>query len=269
MHKAIILARGLGTRMRKQAHDDTHLSAQQKEAAQAGTKGLINVGRPFLDYVISALADIGVSDVCLVIGPEHHAFRDYYDSIAPQRVTMHYAVQEKPLGTANAVSAAQEFMGNDRAIILNSDNYYPVESLRALAQVPGSGVVGFSREAMTTRSNIAPERIKSFAIIDVEGEGEEAHLADIIEKPSDEALQSHPDAPLSMNCWLFTPAIMEICANVAPSARGELEIVDAVRALAAEEEIRVVFSDEGVLDMSNQDDIPSVARALEGVEVSL
>lgn len=53
--KAIILARGLGTRMRKQAQS-AQLSADQQAAANAGTKALINVGRPFLDYIISAIA---------------------------------------------------------------------------------------------------------------------------------------------------------------------------------------------------------------------
>ena len=74
--KAVVFARGLGTRVR--AHDETtNLSWQPAAPASAGTKGLINVGRPFLDYVISAFADAGIKEVCLVIGPEHDVFRNY------------------------------------------------------------------------------------------------------------------------------------------------------------------------------------------------
>ncbi|MDK6598615.1 hypothetical protein QP226_10260, partial [Aerococcus urinae] len=84
------------TRMR--ADDGTKLEDSQVGAASAGTKGLIDVGRPFLDYVISALVKAGIKEVCLVIGPEQQAFRDYYDSLATKKVTISYAVQEKPLG---------------------------------------------------------------------------------------------------------------------------------------------------------------------------
>lgn len=56
--------------MRKEA-DGVALDAEQSRAADAGVKAMISVGRPFLDHVISALADAGFTDVCLVIGPEH------------------------------------------------------------------------------------------------------------------------------------------------------------------------------------------------------
>ncbi|MDU0967496.1 MAG: nucleotidyltransferase family protein [Actinomycetaceae bacterium] len=266
--KAIILARGLGTRMRKHS-DDATLSAEQQAAANAGTKGLINVGRPFLDYILSALADVGVTDICLVIGPEHNAFRDYYDSLDLQRVRIHYAIQEKPLGTADALAAAREFQGDDRAIVLNSDNYYPPEGLAALVACPGSALVGFERDAMVAEGNIAADRIKAFAVVDVEGEGDQAVLKGIVEKPDDATLAAMADAPVSMNCWLFTAAIQDECAKVTPSPRGELELIDAVAALAKTEPIRVVRCARGVLDMSNQDDIPAVAAALKGVDVRL
>nr|WP_223875264.1 nucleotidyltransferase family protein [Nanchangia anserum] len=262
------MARGLGTRMRKQA-DGAQLSAEQQAAANAGTKGLIDVGRPFLDYILSALADVGVTDVCLVIGPEHNAFRDYYSSLDLRRVRIHYAIQEEPLGTADAVVAAREFQGEDRALVLNSDNYYPPASLASLVACPGSAVVGFEREAMATDSNIAPERITAFSVIDVEGEGADARLRRIVEKPDEATLAAMADAPVSMNCWLFTAAIQAECARVTPSPRGELELIDAVMALREKEPIRVVRSAHGVLDMSNQDDIPAVAKALADVEVSL
>ena len=76
MDKAVILARGLGTRMR-QEDPGAGLSQAQKEVARSGIKALIPLGRPFLDYVLSGLADAGYRRVCLVIGPEHEALRRY------------------------------------------------------------------------------------------------------------------------------------------------------------------------------------------------
>src|SRR5262245_54354599 len=74
--RAIILARGLGTRMRERAQAGAAVDAAQAEAADRGVKAMIPIGRPFLDYVLSALADAGYTDACLVIGPEHDAIRE-------------------------------------------------------------------------------------------------------------------------------------------------------------------------------------------------
>lgn len=79
--RAVILARGLGTRMRK-AVQAAGLSEAQAAVAQTGVKALMPIKRPFLDYVLSALADAGWRRVCLVIGPEHDALRSYYASLS-------------------------------------------------------------------------------------------------------------------------------------------------------------------------------------------
>ena len=71
--QAVILARGLGTRMRREAEGTSAaLSDEQRRAAAQGAKGMMPLGgRPFLDYVLSALADAGIGDVVLVVAPDH------------------------------------------------------------------------------------------------------------------------------------------------------------------------------------------------------
>ena len=109
--RAIILARGLGKRMREQAQGGAAVDAAQAEAADRGVKAMIPIGRPFLDYVLSALADAGYTEACLVIGPEHDAIRDYYERTAPpRRMRVSFAIQAEPRGTAvtqNPRSTAQ------------------------------------------------------------------------------------------------------------------------------------------------------------------
>lgn len=266
-HKAVILARGLGTRMRKDA-EGVDLSAEQSKAADAGVKAMISVGRPFLDHVMTALADAGFTDVCLVIGPEHSMIRDYYDTIDKQRITISYAIQEEPLGTANAVLAAEEFAGDERILVINSDNYYPAEALDLLKEVPGSALVGFTRNGMLNKSNIAPERIAAFALATADEEG---NLAELVEKPDEETIERlGDDAVISMNCWLCTPAIFPAAKAIPKSARGEYEITDAVRrAIDDGDPYFVVKADAGVLDMSNRGDIASVVEALGDREARL
>lgn len=266
--RAVILARGLGTRMRQ---DDAGaaLDRAQSAVAAAGMKGMIPIGRPFLDYVISALADAGIRDVCLVIGPEHQAVREYYGALPMTRVRVHFAVQHEPRGTADAVAAARAFAGDETILVLNSDNYYPVSAYRALAALGASGLAGFDRDALVAGSNIPEERIRKFALIECDDDG---FMTSIVEKPDDATyarLAGH--ALVSMNLWSFSPSIFAACTRVHPSVRGELELQDAVRIAMHEmgERFRVIRCAAGVLDLSNRRDIPAVAARLEGTAVNL
>lgn len=263
---AVIMARGLGSRM-KAASPDAELTAEQDTMASRGMKGMINVGRPFLDHVISAAADAGIRRFILVIGPEHDEIRRYYAAQSGGRTTIEFAVQDQPRGTGDAVQSAAETVGNHRFLVLNSDNYYPTEVLRALREAPGCALVGFSPQGLVEHGNIAAERVRAFALL----EQSDGLLTSIIEKPDDETLgRLGPDALVSMNCYSFTPAIFGYTAALVPSTRGEYELTDAVRAaIAAGEPFTVVPSDEGVLDLSNRGDIASVATALADHEVLL
>ena len=266
--KAVIMARGLGTRMRKAAVG-VSLTAEQASAAQAGVKAMISLdGRPFLDYVISSLADAGFDQFCLVIGPEHDLIRNYYDSCEKSRVEITYAIQEQPLGTADAVAAAEDFAGDDRVLVVNSDNFYPEDAVARLREVPASATLGFTKRAMIDQSNIDPERIRAFALLDSDDSGQ---LTDIIEKPAPEVVDAAGETALvSLNCFLLTPRIFEACRSIEKSARGEYEIVDAVRWMVEQgERFAVVPVEAGVLDMSNRGDIASVVDALGGREVKL
>lgn len=266
VEKAVILARGLGTRMRK-ADESAVLDGDQASAADAGVKAMIPIGRPFLDYVLSSLADAGYKDVCLVIGPEHESVRDYYTRQSPPtRVRVHFAVQEKPLGTADAVFSAMQFAGNDYFLMINSDNYYPPAAFKALARVKGAGVALFDRENLVNESNIPAERISKFSVAKI---GSDGILERIIEKPSESVINSL-GLPLyvSMNCWLFSPVIFSACRSIKPSTRGELELTDAVQYAidSLNESFQVLTFQAPVLDLSSRSDIAAVAKKLENVE---
>lgn len=266
---AVILARGLGTRMRA-ASDSAALSEEQARAADAGMKAMMPIGRPFLDYVLSALADGGITDVCLVIGPEHDVIRDYYDKeVRPTRVALHFAVQQVARGTADAVLAARSVTRERDFLVLNADNYYPVTAYRALVNAGAPSLPGFNADTLVRRGNIGAGRIRKYALLRV---GADGLLEDVLEKPDEATFAAMgSDALVSMNLWAFTPEIFEACRRVRPSARGELEIPNAVR-LAVREmgmRFRVIPMAEGVLDLSSRGDVASVAAALADVEVRL
>jgi len=271
VEKAVVLARGLGTRMRKE-DERVVLDEEQEKIARKGIKALIPVagGRPFLDYVLSVLADAGIRQVCLVVAPDHEELRSRYSQeVTPKRLFITFAIQEKPLGTANAVAAAEAFVGDDSFLMVNSDNYYPCEALTALRKLSGPGVALFEQDVMLAESNISPERILSFAVGLLDGEGS---LVRILEKPSPEVLAQFPRPLwLSMNCWRFSPAIFEACRKIGPSPRGEYEITDAVQYAIDQlhERFQAACVKKPVYDMTSRADIPRIAAHLANVTVLL
>ncbi len=269
MNRAVILARGLGRRMR-QAVPGATLEPGQDAAADQGIKGMIPIGRPFLDYLLSSLADAGFTKVCLVIGPEHQSVRDYYGAPGRlHRIDLSFATQAEPRGTADAVLAAEAFAGEELFLVCNADNYYPANVLAALRALDQPGLAGFERKALVEQSNIPADRVNQFALL---AEDPEGHLVDIVEKPdAATAARLGPAALVSMNAWVFGPDIFEACRHVTPSVRGELEIQDAVRNAMRVLGTRfaVVPVRAGVLDLSNRGDIAAVAERLKDTEVRL
>lgn len=263
--RAVILARGLGTRMRK-ADDAAPLDTAQAAAADSGVKGMIPIGRPFLDYLVSAFADAGFTDVCLVIGPEHGVVRDHFATQLMSRVRVHFAVQQAPLGTADAVLAAESFAGDEPFVVINSDNYYGVEPLAALHRRRTPATIAFERDALVQLGNVPAEKVERFGALEI---GSDGTLRRILARPTD-AMRAAGPLYASLNCWLFDHTIFDACRTVPPSARGELELPQAVqRAIDGGMRVEAIRMRAPVLDMSSRGDIASVAERLKDVAVSL
>jgi glucose-1-phosphate thymidylyltransferase len=267
--QAVILARGLGTRMRRETGSDAGaLTAEQRRAAEHGAKGMMPLGaRPFLDYVLSALADAGIEETTIVVSPDASEMREYFTSHAPpERVRVQFAVQAEPRGTADAVQSARDAVRDAPFLVLNSDNFYPVQAYADLAALGASGLVAFEADTLVREGGLEPERVLRYALIDADDDGA---LRAVREKPAaDDPLARRAERWVSMNLWSFTPVIFEACARVRPSARGELEIQDAVTIAIHElgEHFRVLRMRAGVLDLSSRADVGFVAARLKGME---
>ena len=259
--QAIVLARGLGTRMRA-ADPSASLDAEQQRAADAGLKAMIPLnGRPFLDYILSSLADAGLRQVALVVAPEHRALRDYYESASPpSRIRVDFVVQRDPLGTANAVLAAEAWSHGEPFLTINGDNLYPADVLATLARLSEPGLPAFDREDLVRSGNIPAERVRAFAFLEMDDSG---YLTGIVEKPQSAAAGHRA---ISMNCWRFDERIFQACRDVPRSARGEFEVPEAV-GVALSRGVRFkTFPARGpVLDLSTRADAADVARRVAAI----
>ena len=261
--RAVVLARGLGKRMR--TGDSAGLDSAQAQAASAGLKGMIPLGgRPFLDYVLHSLADAGIEEVGLVIGPEHAEVREYYARASARRLSIGFIVQPAALGTADAVAHAEPWTAGAPFLTLNADNLYPQDVLRRLAGGVTPALTGFERDSL----ELPLSRIGTFALVE---RNERGQLARIVEKPGEAVMDAAgPRALISMNIWRFDARIFAACREVPVSARGERELPQAVGLAAARGVGFDVLPVRGrVVDLSQRSDIPEVARWLEGAPVEL
>lgn len=266
--KAVVLARGLGTRMQEES-DDAELDEDKARVAACGLKALMPLnGRPFLDYAVDRLVRAGARQICLVVAPEAEELRRVARRIGKAAgVSLVCAVQEEPLGTADAVLAAAEFIGNDEFTMVNGDNLFPVAALRRVVRAADEGCVlgAFAREELVAAGNIAPERVRGFAVVQCDEHGQ---LVDIVEKPErPEDYARDGRVLVSMNLYRFTPGILDSCREVEPDPRrGELELTAAVGAMArsGRTPFRVVLCRGPVYDLTRREDVPTLERALRG-----
>jgi glucose-1-phosphate thymidylyltransferase len=262
--------------MRAAGESGAALSPAQVAAAATGLKSMMPVtgndgrSRPFLDYVLSELADAGFTRIGLIVAPEggeEDPLRRYYRGDGrPARVHVSFIEQPGALGTADAVRAAAAFVGGRDFLVVNADNLYGVQVLRALRDVGGPALPVYERDQLVVSSAIPPERVAAFALVTLRPDGS---LADIVEKPGATAMDAAgPRALISMNCWRGDARLIDACRDVERSPRGEFELPMAVR-LAVQRGVRFagVPARGPVLDLSRREDVPAVAARLAAVDV--
>ena len=120
---AIILAGGLGTRLRSVAPN------VPKPMADVS-------GRPFLCFLLDRLLPQGVSKAILSVGYKHETIRDYFGTDW-NGLALEYVIENKPLGTGGAIREAMKSADGDNFFVLNGDTFFDV-SLHKLAEFHGS-----------------------------------------------------------------------------------------------------------------------------------
>jgi glucose-1-phosphate thymidylyltransferase len=199
--KALVLAGGSGTRLRP----ITHTSAKQ----------LVPVAnKPVLFYGLEAIRDAGITSVGIVVGDTEPEIRSAVGSGRDFGLDVTYIQQSSPLGLAHAVLMAREFLGEDDFVMYLGDNFI-VGGITALVQE--FRVARPDAHIMLTA--VADPR--QFGVAELDGAGQ---LIGLEEKPQ------QPKSDLALvGVYLFTPAVHEAIAGLVPSARGELEITEAIQ----------------------------------------
>jgi glucose-1-phosphate thymidylyltransferase len=198
--RAVVLAGGKATRLRP----ITHTSAKQ----------LIPVaGSPILFHALDAIAAAGIREVAIVVGSTGAEVRAAVGDGARWGLAVTYVEQPEPLGIAHAVMAAADFVRGEPFLLYLGDN--------VLLEGVGRFVEGFERfgpDAQILLTPVAEPQHFGVAVL------EDDRVVRLVEKPkafvSDLAL---------VGVYLFDDSILEACASLVPSARGEYEITEAIQ----------------------------------------
>ena len=198
--RALILSGGEGSRLRP----ITHTRAKQ----------LIPVaGTPIIFHAVQAISDAGITEVGIIVGSTAAEVQAAVGDGSRWGVRVTYIPQDAPLGLAHAVLTAAEFVRGEPFLMYLGDN------------VLLEGLTRFVEEFERTRPDAQiflarvpePER---FGVAVLDGE----RVIKLVEKPKD-----HISDLALVGVYLFDDSILEAASAIRPSARGELEITDAIQ----------------------------------------
>ena len=207
--KGLILAAGLGTRLRP-------LTRPPEEGGRS--KPLVPLAnQPLIAYPLQKLLLAGISEIGIVVGQNEGELRR---ALAHVPASLSFIPQDEPRGLAHAVRCARGFCGGDEFALLFCDNLFAEPLSHALAEW----------EALRQRELEMAALIHTYAMADPRACGvavvEDGWVVELEEKPA------APKSNLAVvGIDFLTPLIFDVIAQIQPSARGELEITDALAGL--------------------------------------
>lgn len=236
--KGVILAAGKGSRLYPVTH---HIPKPLLPMANRMT----------LEYAFDRLKDMGVTEICIVVGENEPLVKAALGDGAKFGVKLSYVRQTEPLGLAHAVGFTKDFVGDDSFVLYLGDAIYGYGFEEHAAKFLESGCANLNI--------VKPvEDPRRFGVATVDGD----RITKLVEKPAE------PESNLAMaGMYFFGPQIWSVLPDLKPSGRGEYEITDAIQMLIDRgHDVRAGVYDHVWFDTGTLDSFLETTRFLCGGE---
>lgn len=201
--KGIVLAGGSGTRL--------------YPVTKVACKQLLPIyDKPLIYYPLSTLMLAGIKDILIISTPEDTPkMKELLGTGESLGISLSYAVQEKPRGLADAFIVGKDFIGKDNVCLVLGDNIFYGASIREMLQKAAKVKKGASVFAYPVQD---PKR---FGVVEFD---DDKKVISLEEKPA------KPKSNWAVvGLYFYDNTVVERAENLAPSARGEIEITDLNR----------------------------------------
>lgn len=211
------------------------------------------VDKPAIQFIVEEAVRSGIEDIIIVTGRNKRAIEDHFDrNLELENVLrekgeeqmlaeleqiadladIHYIRQKEARGLGHAVYCARKFIGNEPFAVLLGDDIisHPVPCLKQMMLLYAE----FERP-MVAVEEVKPEDVKRYGIIEPVPVSERVYLIkDVVEKPD---IGQAPSRLGIVGRYILPPEIFEILERTPPGVGGEIQLTDAIKVLAAAEEV--------------------------------
>jgi len=240
--KGIILAGGAGTRLHP--------------ATLAISKQILPVyDKPMIYYPLSVLMLAGIREILLIPPPREMGLLGQLLGDGSQLgLSIQYAVQPEPEGLPQAFIIGRRFIGSDSVALILGDNIFHGQGFRVMLEEVAARSTGATVFAYPVRD---PER---YGVVEFDGEGNVISLEEKPKRPK----SNHAITGL----YFYDNRVVDIAADLRPSARGELEITDVIRAYLEQGQLRAQVFSRGFawLDTGTHESLLQAANYVEMIE---